>query len=523
MYTSSILCFLLTLYFIKVDGALRFANYYQDHMVLQRAPERAIVWGYVDAFDVPLVLTMNKKMHRTRSSSFAMDRTGESIWSVTLDPVSDEGPFQVQVDQPLPNGTIATVTLQDVYFGDVWICSGQSNMAFAVRNMFNGSVEIENADKYPKIRLFTASRQQSAMPEEELLSIALPWSIASAESVSSPYTSAVCWLFGRMIQSELGGRPIGLVHTSWGGTAAELWSPPQVLKDCGISRNQRVISEEDDKLDIVLNNTVLYNAMIHPFTRMVIKGSIWYQGEANVNFNRDKYKCTFSKMIEYWRSIWYERTMSNTDPIFPFGFVQLSTRESTGKIIGGFPWIRWHQTFDVGYTPNTVVPNIFMATAMDLRDDKGGIHPRNKFDVGYRLSRSGLAVAYNLTNIRYQGPIIIDFSIIPHTHQIEIMYSDKVSKGVQLRNPNGFEICCISEAVCKTNDTVWVSAPASEIKGSPLSISLTIPSPCVSKKLFGYRYLWRETPCEYKEAAVYDIEDEDIPAPPYIQFFSDQN
>ena len=65
--------------------------------------------------------------------------------------------------------------------------------------------------------------------------------------------------------------------------------------------------------------------MIHPFTRMVIKGALWYQGEANVNTNRDKYKCTFSKMIEYWRSIWHERTTSNTDPTFPFGFVQVGT------------------------------------------------------------------------------------------------------------------------------------------------------------------------------------------------------
>ncbi|CAF1151004.1 unnamed protein product [Adineta ricciae] len=511
--------FLIAFFFLRVDGTVRFANYYQNHMVLQRAPQRAIVWGYVEDFNAPIVLTMNRKIYRTRSSSSAIDRTGESIWSVTLDAQSEEGPFSIDVHQPLPNGTIVTITLHDVLFGDVWICSGQSNMTFAVRNMFNGSIEIENADKYPKIRLFTASRQQSSTPEEELLAIALPWSVASADSVGSPYTSAVCWLYGRMVQEELDGRPIGLVHTSWGGTAVELWSPPQVLKDCGISRNSRVTIEEDNQLDIVLNNTVLYNAMIHPFTRMVIKGALWYQGEANVNFNRDKYKCTFSKMIQYWRSIWHERTTSNTDSTFPFGFVQLSTREATGNVIGGFPWIRWHQTFDVGYVPNDVLPNVFMATAMDLRDDKGGIHPRNKLDVGYRLSRSGLAIAYNLTNIPYQGPIIVDFSIIPHTHQIQVMYSDKISRGVHLRNTNGFEICCIAEDVCKSNETVWVTAPASEIKGSPLSISLTIPSPCISKKLFGYRYLWRETPCAYKEAAVYNIEDQDIPAAPYIHFF----
>ena len=82
-----------------------------------------------------------------------------------------------------------------------------------------------------------------------------------------------------------------------------------------------------------------------------------------------------------------------------------------------------------------------------------------------------------------------------------------------------FQICCIAKDICQSNETVWVAAPASEIKGSPLSISLAIPSSCISKRLFGYRYLWRETPCAYKEAAVYNIEDQDIPAPPYIHFF----
>jgi sialate O-acetylesterase len=124
--------------------------------------------------------------------------------------------------------------LHDVLFGDVWICSGQSNMAFSVSGMYNASIEIANASKYPKVRLFTAARNQSDTPQEELLAIWLNWSVASATSVGSPYASAVCWLYGRMIHAELGGRPIGLVHTSWGGTPIELWSPPDVLKDCGI-------------------------------------------------------------------------------------------------------------------------------------------------------------------------------------------------------------------------------------------------------------------------------------------------
>ena len=218
-----------------VHGAVRFANYYQDHMVLQRAPQRAIVWGYVDTFNTPITLTMDDKTYQTISSSTpSADDVSASIWSVSLDPQPEEGPFQVKVTQPLANGTRETIVLNDVLFGDVWVCSGQSNMGFSVNRMFNASIEIENAHKYPKVRLFTARTQVAYTPQEELIAIAMNWSVASNVSVASGAASAVCWLYGRMINEELGGRPIGLVHTSWGGTDIEYWTPPEVLKDCGI-------------------------------------------------------------------------------------------------------------------------------------------------------------------------------------------------------------------------------------------------------------------------------------------------
>jgi sialate O-acetylesterase len=219
---------------ILVDGTFRFANYYQNHMVLQRAPQRAIVWGYADTFSTPIILRLSDRVYRTETSPPSANSLGESIWSVTLDAQTAEGPFQIHVSHSLPNGTLANITLDDVLFGDVWICSGQSNMEFAVLEMLNASIEIENAGRYPKIRLLTAAHEQSGVLEEELLSIGLNWSVASPKSVGSGYTSAVCWLYGRMIHEGLGGRPMGLIHTSWGATEIEFWSPPQALKDCGI-------------------------------------------------------------------------------------------------------------------------------------------------------------------------------------------------------------------------------------------------------------------------------------------------
>jgi sialate O-acetylesterase len=204
-------------------------------MVLARAPEHAIIWGYVDTVNTLVTLTMDNQIYHTMSSSSPIDSAAPSIWSVTLAAQTVEGPFEVHVNRPLANGTIETITLHDVLFGDVWVCSVQSNMQFNVRGMFNGSVEIANAGNYSKVRLFTIADTTANTPQEEVLQIALPWSVASPASVGSGATSAVCWLFGRMIQEGLGGRPIGLVHTSWGGTDIEYWTPPEVLKDCGVT------------------------------------------------------------------------------------------------------------------------------------------------------------------------------------------------------------------------------------------------------------------------------------------------
>jgi sialate O-acetylesterase len=206
-------------------------------MVLQRAPQRAIVWGFGDSSKLT-TLRINNQIYTTTSRAEFGNDVGESIWSVTLDPVSDEGPFDIHVSQPLSNGTLVTITLHDVLFGDVWICSGQSNMEMAVIDIFNGTEEIANAGNYPKIRLFTAARNTSVLPAEELLGMWLNWSVASPQSVGGPsfiYMSAVCWLYGRMIHEALGGRPIGLVVTSWNGTAIELWMPTKALEDCNIS------------------------------------------------------------------------------------------------------------------------------------------------------------------------------------------------------------------------------------------------------------------------------------------------
>ncbi len=146
-------------------------------------------------------------------------------------------------------------------------------------------------------------------------------------------------------------------------------------------------------------------------------------------------------------------------------------------------------------------------------------HPRDKLDVGYRLSRSGLAVAYGQTNITYLGPIVGDISVSTDSDQINVTYSSVTSPSIELRNPNGFEVCCLGKQICSSNETVWVPTPASEIKGAPLTIALAVPQSCIGKTINGLRYLWRETPCLFKQAAIYSTLDSNLPSPPYIKFF----
>ena len=266
---------------ISSHGAPRFANYIQDHMVLQRAPQRAIVWGYGDA-GVVTTLRMNDKVYRTISSFERANDRGESIWSVTLDPVSDEGPFDIHVTQPSAGGTNVTITIHDVLFGDVWICSGQSNMQMTVGMAFNATEEIANAGKYPKIRVFTAALVESLTPVEELLGIVLNWSLSSPQSIGGPtwdYMSATCWYYGRQIHQALNGRPIGLIATSWGGTTIEVWMPPKALQDCNDTTTSTNANANVESFDYFpRNHSGLYNSMIYPLTRLVVYGSIWYQG-----------------------------------------------------------------------------------------------------------------------------------------------------------------------------------------------------------------------------------------------------
>ncbi|KAE8295520.1 Sialate O-acetylesterase [Larimichthys crocea] len=467
------------------DGNLSFASYYGDHMVLQKSPERAVLWGYgPEGTQVTVHLSgpMNQE-------SLVVNVTN-GTWYATLHPVEAGGPYNVTA-----SNENSTATLTDVLFGDVWLCGGQSNMCFETYKIFNASEELALAAKYPHVRPFMVAEEMSKTELSDLIKVELPWSVPTAANVGR--FSAVCWLFGRYMNEHL-KYPIGLVQSCWGGTPIEDWSSSRALQKCGLQQNGPQASSG------------LWNSMIHPLLNMTIKGAIWYQGESNTNYNQDKYSCSFPAMIDDWRMAFHEGSGGQTADDFPFGFVQLSTYIK-GSTLDGMPNIRWHQTADFGFVPNLRMQKTFMAVALDLPDEYSPyhpIHPRDKQDVASRLTLGAKAVAYNETNVPFQGPF--PNKITSTSMYLNITYDQTVSV-----TPSAgiFEICCsVTEDPCGPTSH-WVAVPIMQWDSTTVRVSAnSCPLPY---EVAALRYAWRDWPCDFKACPIYSTSGI-LPAPPFI-------
>ncbi|XP_028817837.1 sialate O-acetylesterase isoform X1 [Denticeps clupeoides] len=484
--------------FLSAGRELRFASYYGAGMVLQRAPERAVVWGY-GGRKAPVLLTLAGPQGRGIYNSSVAD----GIWRVMLDPVDAGGPYNITVTQ---EGSSSSVTLTDVLFGDIWLCGGQSNMAFTVAQLLNASEELAQASKFPSVRIFMVALEQS---DEEMtdLTVEVPWSVPTAALLGEgnfTHFSAVCWLFGRYLFKSL-QYPIGLVQSCWGGTPVEAWSSSRVIQHCGVKdsmdRDFGLLSAGP------IQKSVLWNAMIHPLLNMTLKGAIWYQGEANSAYNRDKYNCTFPSMIDDWRTAFHSGSGNQTASDFPFGFVQLSTWKKNAA--DGFPEIRWHQTADYGFAPNERMKHTFMAVALDLPDAEspwGSIHPRFKQDAAYRLMLGARAVAYGEKGISFQGPYPISVNTTNTTHLV-ITYNQDISA---TQSENIFEICCSKEPC--GYDSSWTHVPM--MPQGPTTVTVLVGK-CPMRDVSSLRYAWTDWPCDFKACPIYSA-DRVLPAPPFI-------
>jgi sialate O-acetylesterase len=405
-----------------------------DHMVIQRGLP-VHVWGMAAPHEAVSVT------FRGETKLGTADDDGR--WSVFLSPGEGGGPFQLTIK------ATNTVTLSDVLVGDVWVASGQSNMEFPLTGLANAPAEIAEA-QYPRIRLFRVEHKPADYPQENVESRG--WAACTPETVAD--SSAVAYFFARNLQQKL-GVPIGLIESYWGGTAAESWTSLRALAtDASLmpvfaARAKTLATESTTALRLQREErefqqakaegkpvpdrpwhpdfaawapAALYNGMIAPLTPFAIRGVIWYQGESNAGPERASlYARLFQTMIGDWRRAWNEGD-------FPFLFVQIANW-TTG------PDGRWPEVRDA-QRQTLVLRNTGMAVTIDIGDPVD-IHPKNKQDVGLRLSLAARAIAHG-EKVEWSGPLYRQ--VTQEEHALRVWFdhaSGMVAKGAEL---TGFEV-----------------------------------------------------------------------------------
>jgi sialate O-acetylesterase len=335
---------------------------FTDHMVLQRDAEIR-VWGWAEPGEQVTVTLRG----RTASAKAADDRT----WSVTLPSMLAGGPYTLVVVGA------NTVEIDDVMVGEVWVCSGQSNMEWPVSQSSNPVDEMADADQ-PSIRLFHVPHRDLDAPASD---IDAAWAVCTAESL--PAFSAVAYSFGRAIEREL-DMTVGLIQSAWGGTRIEPWTPPAGFEAVDAMRDVPATDQQRGHQRPMR----LYNGMIHALTPYSVRGAIWYQGESNLG-DGALYTEKMKALIAGWRAAWSNEGM-------PFLFVQLAPfRYNAPANLLPEIWEAQASVLAVPHTGMTVTTDI-----TDLAD----IHPRNKQEVGRRLALWALAHTYGRADLVYSGP-----------------------------------------------------------------------------------------------------------------------
>lgn len=548
------------------DQDIRFASMYDHHMVLQRAPLSASVWGFVRlSAGTSVRVTLEREDGHGKTIAVDADmtpfNTSHEVWKAILPPVvvasREDGEEEVyssyKITALTDRADFSNATLRDVLFGEVWLCSGQSNMAFLVENAFGGPELVQDANNYMNIRLFTSRKLRANRPLRDLgertidnrtwiSGVELPWSRASNVSISQSnareaqetdthgrvlddnwlYMSAVCYLYGKELYSSL-RVPIGLVSTNWGGTVIEAWSSRHVLETCG-----RPTENE------TLMYTELYNAMIAPFMNLTIRGAVWYQGESN-SAHADDYACLLPQMVADWRIGWREGS-GTTDPSFPFGVVQLAADAGTSLSL---PYFRWAgQTQGHGSLPNEKLPNSFFATAYDLGDAQspfGCVHTRYKKEVGQRLAlaarRSVYGESIHVQPLARLSDVVGEEENDGASYVVRIPFDDSGSHGLLLSLPinvsktivatnwdgtTPFEVCVVDEdkdssASCDASGQFdsWAFPTETSLEADASTIVLRGDGPVP----LAVRYAWRAYPCEFEGCGVRSTAERIPPAP----------
>lgn len=383
---------------------LKVANVFGDHMVLQQEmPIR--IWGWADpGASVQVELTDLR-----HASAFKLRANDKGTWSVSLPPRKANGrTLQMRV-----GSGDETLDFDDILLGEVWICSGQSNMEWRLRQSANAQQAVASAS-HPSIRFFDVPKHvKQNEPQEDAQET--QWNVCSPETIAD--FSAVGYFFGRSLNQEL-NIPIGLIGANWGGQRIEPFTPavgfdqvPQ-LKDY-------VADLEQGKYKG--GATQIYNGMVAGLTPLSVRGAIWYQGESNAGDGL-RYNYLKEALVKGWRSVFENDDLS-------FYWVQLADfgRQHTGQPSGG----GWGPVRE-GQRRALRVPNTGMAVIIDIGAEND-IHPKNKQDVGDRLARWALAKNYG-KDILPSGPLYRSHAV--EGNKIRIHF-DYVGTGLMVADKGG--------------------------------------------------------------------------------------
>jgi len=389
----------LSLTTVAAEAAIKLPAIIGNNMVLQR-DEPLPIWGW-DAPDTKVTVTIGE-------TSVTATADGQGKWQVQLPAMPAGGPHTMTIA-----GT-DSVKLENILVGEVWLCSGQSNMEWSVNASLNAQQEIAAAD-HPQIRHIKISHVPADKPQDDVASSG--WQLSSPQTAGG--FTATGYFFARHLQEQL-NVPVGLIGSNWGGTRIEPWTPPvgfgavPALKDIADNLDKFPSKNPDGSLNHQ-TPLALYNGMIAPLVPYGIRGALWYQGESN-NGEGMLYSEKMKALIAGWRALWNK-------PELPFYFVQLAPFRYGGSP-ESLPGIWEAQVATLS------VPNTGMAVTVDISDIKD-IHPKNKQDVGKRLALWALAKLYGKNDLVFSGPLYKSMTV--EGNKIRLAF-DHVGGGLSSRD-----------------------------------------------------------------------------------------
>jgi len=459
-----------------------------SYMVLQRAPQRAQLWGSSQPASIINITWDSDNLYQVFSND-------AGYWSLQFPPLQVDGKNHTL----MISDNTEIRSLHSVVIGDVIICSGQSNMELGVNEAFDADQAIKSSMNYPMIRIFTIEKSNSTIPLNNTISrfpssFDSQWQISSPSSVNGSYIdtsttfygylSAVCFYTATKIYDELHGQiPLGLIETAFSGTPIETWSSPDAMSKCDTVNipliKKHKVKKPAPLIPIPRDPSLLWNAMLFPIINFRISQFLWYQGESNAG-SPNNYACRFPVFIEDLREKFQNYQLT-------FLFVLLAAFQPHNKGLG------WPLTRQAQLTALNL-PYVGVASAIDSGDPASpwtAVHSRYKAVVGERLALQSLKIHYKTlrNNQIADGPLVSDIQWplqttskdnANYTATILVRFSSElnINTGLRLNDTRECDDCCnkgkFSTFTVLTNDGQTHSANSIQIYSESYVIALSV-------------------------------------------------